>query len=110
MLKKGVYKPYLTKSANISAQKVALNQNRSRSRSSNSKSPISNFRFTADCTPDKLKISKVSTSQKSSNQKYKKPVNEVRRLYQSQSTGSFNIKKVSRDFSSNRLKPKSKVQ
>jgi hypothetical protein len=102
-LRKGSYKPYLTKSANISSQKTKLNRNKSGS--SNSKSPITSFRYTINSTPVKDLI--YNTSQKSSNQKSKKPTNNIRKLYQSQSTNSFNIKKVSRDFSSNRFKAKS---
>lgn len=51
MLKKGAYRPFAPKSAQISASKGAKRHLRSTSRGSTSVSPVSSFRYSSNTTP-----------------------------------------------------------
>ena len=102
-MKKGNYRPFLTKSANISIRKSISRNGRSTSKNSKSSrvatiSPASNFRFDSKRAP-----SRRNPLQKNSRKLRSQPKRNLRKprkvLTKSQSSSTFNIKNMNQETS-----------
>ena len=96
-MKKGIYKPFVSKPTKMSATKSRAVRNTSKTRSSASISPVSNKRNASNYTPAQGMSNCINRmDMKKPDVKRTRPAS---RLYQSKSTTTFNAMKDKRSLS-----------